>query len=243
MLLLAAIAGDVNATGFFAVGLHTSHMSGNVAAVGEMLASGQWELARSALRLVLAFLLGAISAAVMLDMARHRQRGRHALALLVEALMLAVIGLWLALSGNPRKSLAMWGLAYAMGMQNALVTRVSGAVVRTTHITGIVTDIGLELVRMVTWVRDGARGQGARGWLRRLRELPSAVQFERVRLHLGLLLAFLFGCTLGPTLYLAHGSMALVVPGAALLLLAALDLSPAGALLTSQLAPAAARRP
>ena len=49
-----------------------------------------------------------------------------------------------------------------MGLQNALVTRVSGAVVRTTHMTGVLTDIGIELVRMRAWVRDGPRGQGAR---------------------------------------------------------------------------------
>ncbi|WP_316568022.1 DUF1275 family protein [Myxococcus sp. MxC21-1] len=47
-----------------------------------------------------------------------------------------------------------------MGLQNALVTRVSGAVVRTTHITGILTDIGIQVVRLGSWLREGTRGQG-----------------------------------------------------------------------------------
>lgn len=229
VLLLAMVAGGVNATAFFAVGLHASHMSGNVAMVGEMLASGRWELAREGLRLVLAFVAGAVSAALLLDASRHRQRGRHAAALLVEAGTLGAVGLWMYQHPHLRDATVMWGLSFSMGLQNALVTRVSGAVVRTTHMTGVLTDIGIELVRMVTWVRDGARGQGPRGLLKMVRALPAAVQFARTRLHLGLLLAFLIGCTAGPVLYLAHGAAALIPPCVVLLLLVALDLSPAGA--------------
>lgn len=227
-LLLAGVAGDVNATAFFAVGLHTSHMTGTVATVGEMLASGQWALARAALRLLLAFVSGAVAASFLLDATRHKPRGRHAAALTVEALTVGAIGLWLSTHPGSREPTLLWGLCFAMGLQNALVTRVSGAVVRTTHMTGVLTDIGIESVRMVTWVRDGARGHGLSGLLHMLRALPSAVQFERTRLHLGLLLAFLGGCTTGPLLFLEHGAAALALPCAVLVLLAALDLSPAG---------------
>jgi hypothetical protein len=61
-----------------------------------------------------------------------------------------------------------------------------------------------------------------------LRALPAAVQFARTRLHVGLLLAFLVGCTAGPVLYLAHGAAALIPACVVLLLLVALDVSPAG---------------
>ncbi len=82
-------------------------------------------------------------------------------------------------------------MAYAMGIQNALVTRVSGAVVRTTHMTGVVTDIGIQLVKMMTWVRDGARGHGLGGLVWMIRRLPTAEQFARTRLHLGLATSFI----------------------------------------------------
>jgi len=229
VLLLAMVAGDVNATAFFALGLHTSHMSGNLATVGEMLGAGRWDLALEALRLVFAFVVGAVVASFLLDASRHRLRGRHTAALLVEAVTLGAAGLWLYQHPHARDATVMWGLCFSMGLQNALVTRVSGAVVRTTHMTGVLTDIGIESVRMVTWVRDGARGQGTRGLLKMLRALPSAVQFARTRLHVGLLLAFLAGCTTGPVLYLAHGAAALAPPCLVLLLLVVLDLSPAGA--------------
>lgn len=226
-LLLAAVAGAVNATGFVALGMHTSHMSGNMAALGESIATGEARLAVLAGQLLLSFLLGAVCAAALLDASRHRSRGRHVAALMVEVVALAGIGTALTSSPGTRAPVLMWGLSFAMGLQNALVTRVSGAVVRTTHVTGILTDIGIQLVRMFAWVRDGARGQGVAGVLRGLRALPSAIEFERTRLHLGLGAAFLLGCTSGPLLYVHHGPAALGLPCAVLLLLIGLDLSPA----------------
>ena len=46
-------------------------------------------------------------------------------------------------------------LCLAMGMQNALVSRLSGAVVRTTHLTGVVTDLGIEFARWFRYWRGG----------------------------------------------------------------------------------------
>ncbi|WP_426755079.1 YoaK family protein [Myxococcus sp. Y35] len=224
-LLLAGVAGLVNATGFVALGLHTSHMSGNMATLGESLASGNGPLAWLAAQLLLAFLLGAVSASALLELSRQRSRGRHSAALLLEALTLGGIGAWLASHPGAREPTLMWGLAYAMGLQNALVTRVSGAVVRTTHITGIITDVGIQLVRLVSWLREGARGHGVRGLRQRLGALPTAIEFERTRLHLGLGSAFLLGCTAGPLLFVRLGAATLALPCAVLVLLVALDLS------------------
>lgn len=123
----------------------------------------------------------------------------------------------------------LWGLCFAMGIQNALVTRVSGAVVRTTHMTGVVTDIGIQLVKMMTWVLDGARGHGIGGLVWMLRRLPTAEQFARTRLHLGLATAFLCGCTVGPLLLFKFGPAAMAMPCSVLVLLVLLDVSPAGA--------------
>jgi uncharacterized membrane protein YoaK (UPF0700 family) len=226
-LLLAGVAGAVNATGFVALGLHTSHMSGNMATLGESLAARDWHMAMLGAQVLLAFLLGAVAASALMEAARHRARGRHAPALLLEAVILGGIGVWLTSTPGTHEPTLMWGLSFAMGLQNALVTRVSGAVVRTTHITGVLTDIGIQVVQMFAWVRDGARGDGFRGVLRQVRALPSAIQFERTRLHLGLAAAFLFGCTTGPMLYLQYGPATLGLPCAVLVLLAALDLSPA----------------
>ncbi|QRK09788.1 DUF1275 domain-containing protein [Archangium violaceum] len=227
-LLLAGAAGAVNATSFFAFGQHTTHMTGHVTAVGEAAARGQWDGVLLAGRLVFAFVLGAITAAALLDASRHRQRGRHTPALFLETVTLGAVGLWAHEHPNANEPTLMWGLSFAMGLQNALVTRVSGAVVRTTHLTGVLTDIGIQLVRMVVWVRDGARERGLLGLWRKVMALPSADQFERTRLHLGLALAFLSGSTLGSLLFLRYGAPSMAMPCVVLLLVMALDISPAG---------------
>lgn len=228
-LLLASVAGSVNAISFFQLGTHTSHMTGNLANVGEYLASGKWNMALTAGELVLCFLLGAISATVLIDVARHRRRGRHATALLVEAITLAAVGYWSAKHPQANEPTVLWGMSFAMGLQNALVTRVSGAVVRTTHMTGVVTDIGIQFVQMMAWVRDGARGRGLGGLVWMIRRLPTAEQFERTRLHLGLATAFLLGCTGGPLLFFSYGAAAMAMPCGVLVMLVVLDVSPAGA--------------
>ncbi|MHA7634124.1 YoaK family protein [Corallococcus sp. M7] len=222
-VLLASVAGAVNAMGFVALGAHASHMSGNMATLGESLAQGRWETARLPAQLMALFVAGAFCATALLDASRHRARGRHVAALGVEVLVLGGVGVGLASMPDTRAPVLLWGFAFAMGLQNALVTRVSGAVVRTTHVTGMLTDIGIQLVQMLAWVRDGVRGENAQGLWHRVRRLPSAVEFERTRLHLGLVLAFLVGCTLGPYLFLRHGAVTLVLPCAVLGALAALD--------------------
>ncbi|WP_223638585.1 YoaK family protein [Corallococcus sp. EGB] len=222
-VLLASVAGAVNAVGFVALGAHASHMSGNMATLGESLAQGRWSAARLPAQLMALFVAGAFCATALLDASRHRTRGRHVAALLLEALVLGGVGVGMESLPGTRAPALLWGIAFAMGLQNALVTRVSGAVVRTTHVTGLLTDIGIQLVQMLAWVRDGLRGDGAPGLWQRVRELPSAVQFERTRLHLGLALAFLAGSTLGPYLFLRHGAVTLVLPCAVLGVLAALD--------------------
>lgn len=227
-LLLAGAAGTVNATSFFAFGFHITHMTGHVSEVGEALASGRWDAALVAGRMVFAFLVGAITAAALLDASRHRQRGRHTPALFVEMVTLGAVGLWAHEHPNANEPTLLWGLAFSMGLQNALVTRVSGAVVRTTHLTGVLTDIGIQLVRMVVWVRDGGRERGPRGLWNKVLDLPSAEQFERTRLHLGLALAFLLGSMLGTVLFLHYGAPAMAMPCVVLMLVIALDVSPAG---------------
>lgn len=92
------------------------------------------------------------------------------------------------------------------GLQNAMVTRLSGAVIRTTHLTGITTDIGIEATRTLFWLFD--RGRGAADET----PGPRAPELRRLRLHLRIFGSFLFGATLGPALYLAVGSVSLLLP-------------------------------
>ncbi|SHN43776.1 Uncharacterized membrane protein YoaK, UPF0700 family [Duganella sacchari] len=158
---LAFVAGAVNAGGFFAVGQYTSHMSGIVSALADNLALGQLALLWAGLASLAAFFMGAATSAILINWGRrHDAHSRYALPLLLEATLLLVFGLMgaqLASQGHIAGTVAL--LCYVMGLQNAIVTKASRAEIRTTHVTGLVTDIGIELGKLAYWNRDSIAGR------------------------------------------------------------------------------------
>lgn len=208
---LPAVAGAVNASGFLAVGAYTSHVTGHVARMGDALAEGRYGLAITSLSLVGAFLAGAVVASALVERAKKQWRALYAVPLLLEASLLAAFALWV---GDARTSalVTVALLCAAMGLQNALVTRLSGAVVRTTHLTGLVTDIGIELVH-------GARGVATADEHDRAR-----IARRRLRLHGLVLASFVAGTITAPQLFARFGQRAMVAPCGALVALALFDL-------------------
>jgi uncharacterized membrane protein YoaK (UPF0700 family) len=148
---LIFIAGATNAGGFIAVGRYTSHMTGTVSAMADDLVLGAATgIMAIGLIAVAAFLSGAATTALLVNVGRRRElRSQYALPLFLEGLLLLVFAFN---SGHAvgEASTLLWTalLSYVMGLQNAMVTKISKAVVRTTHITGMVTDIGIELGKL-----------------------------------------------------------------------------------------------
>jgi len=160
-LFLAFVAGAANAGGFVAVHQYTSHMTGIVSNAADNLALGAGDLVLDALGALLCFLLGAAATSVMVNHARRRQlASEYALPLLLEAVLLLVFGVLgarLAAVDGLFVPATVMLLCFMMGLQNALVTKLTRAEIRTTHMTGIVTDIGIELGRLAYRSADLAR--------------------------------------------------------------------------------------
>jgi uncharacterized membrane protein YoaK (UPF0700 family) len=154
---LAFIAGATNAGAFLAVKQYTSHMTGMVSSMADSLVLGDLPLAASALGGLLSFLIGAATSAILVNYARRRQlKSQFALPLLVEAgllLLFGLIGARLATIQGLFVPGTVMLLCFIMGLQNAVITKVSRAEIRTTHVTGLVTDIGIELGKLVYWNR------------------------------------------------------------------------------------------
>lgn len=147
---LAFIAGAVNAGGFLALHQYTSHMSGIVSAMADNLALGYGALVLMGLAAFLSFLSGAFCTSLTIRWARRKKLdSEYALPLILEAGLLVAFGLiGREYRGNTALGTTML-LCFTMGLQNAMITKISGAVIRTTHLTGMVTDIGIELGRML----------------------------------------------------------------------------------------------
>lgn len=188
-IVLAFVGGAVNAGGFLAIGQYTSHVTGIVSALGDHLALGEFAAGLAAVAAWVAFVGGAASTAVLINLARRRHlRSRYALSLLFEAALLLLFGLAGTYLSEMRDLLApvtVLLLCYIMGLQNAIVTKVSGAVIRTTHLTGMTTDLGIELGKLFYFNR------------RDLPHLAVRANRDKLGMHARLIGAFLAGAVAG----------------------------------------------
>ena len=209
--LLAWVAGAVNAGGFLAVGRYTSHMTGIVSAVADDFVLGHLTLVIAGLAFVGAFLAGVITTTVQINWARRRRlHGEFALSLMLEAVLLLLFGL---LGGNLNVLVEVFVpttvllLCFIMGLQNAIITKISSAEIRTTHVTGVVTDLGIELGRLLYWNRTRAAN------------LEHFVRADRdkLRIHATLLLLFFGGGLMGALAFKTLGFFS-TVPIALLLM-------------------------
>lgn len=188
--LLAFIAGIINATGFLGVQHQgITHLTGTTTMLGIALGEHDGAGVLHFATLIGAFVAGCIASGMIIQDSTLRLGRRYGVVLVLEALLLIVAVPLLTQSDAAGDYLA----SAACGLQNAMVSTYSGAVLRTTHFSGTLTDLGIFLGH-------------------RLRGLP--VDARRVRLLLALVLSFLLGATAGAWLFHAIAYSALYVPAA-----------------------------
>ena len=148
--ILAGIAGCANAGGFVLIGSYTSHMTGYLSQAADQLVLHNIGLVVKSVLTIALFVCGAATSAFLINWARrHRRSRQYALPIgLQGALFLALAGLGaLPLSPHLMTHLGLGLISFIMGLQNATITKLSGARIRTTHATGMITDVGIELGR------------------------------------------------------------------------------------------------
>lgn len=202
--LLSSVAGALNAVGFLIVGSFTANMTGNISAFADHFANGAIPVAFSFLGLVVAFIWGAGMAALAIQAGERRQlRSIYALAIAAEAIILLLVGTVLAMSSaTEHQTFLVIALSFVMGLQNAVTTMISRARVRTTHVSGMATDIGIELAALVG------------GETSRQEATP------KLRLHSLTLACFAFGGFCGALLFQSVGSWLFMIAATLLLLIA-----------------------
>ncbi len=227
-LLLAVVGGCVDAVGYVVLfKIFTAHMSGNSIASTVHAGEGDWgEACRRAFP-VPVFVLGvAAGAAVCEVMLRRGARSVFAAALALEAALLFAFTAFgaAAAGGGPVPAEPAWRFyliaalpALAMGVQNAALRRVGGAGVRTTYITGMLTNFAEEAT---LWLFPRPRPDKQPHLPPR--RPPSAA---RALLHLGLWLCFVGGGLAGVAGVLRWGPAAVTAPACVLVGVAAYDLA------------------
>jgi uncharacterized membrane protein YoaK (UPF0700 family) len=185
---LSFVAGATNAGGFLAIGQYTSHMTGVVSSVADNLVLGQLGLVLAGLASLLAFMSGAVTTAWMVNWSlRRKLRSAYGRPLLIEAALLLIFGLFGAainFYSGLFVPLTVLVLCFIMGLQNAVITKVSKAEIRTTHVTGLVTDLGIEIGKML--------------YINRLTDAPQVIaNRKKLRIHATLILCFFAGGLVG----------------------------------------------
>ena len=134
----------------------------------------------------------------------------YAHVILIEAALLAALGLArMALDRSVGVPMLIVGLAFLMGQQNAIVTHISNARVRTTHVSGMATDIGIGLARLLDILR-GKADPAEHGEI-----------MTRLTLHTGTVLSFLLGGIAGVLAWRIVGDLCFVIAGLVLAAVAA----------------------
>jgi uncharacterized membrane protein YoaK (UPF0700 family) len=196
---LSWIGGYTNVVLFLTCGAFVSHMTGNSTQFGSAIGRGDFAVLGHFGSLLLCFALGACASAIMTESAQRRgARSKYVLPMAAEGFLLACLAVLLNQPGrvhfhDPELGTALALLAaFALGLQNATITEISG-VIRTTHLTGVITDIGLEGVRYLNWYLDRTRG---RIWQRSGRVLRISQRHPTAQ-RLGLLFCVFWSFVLG----------------------------------------------
>ncbi|MET0391575.1 MAG: YoaK family protein [Chitinophagaceae bacterium] len=199
--ILSFVAGIVNATGLLALKVLTTNVTGHFAYFSEEVSGKNYRTALIFLFFIFSFLSGAFVSNFFVELvSRNRPGLSYSIPLLMETAILISMGI----AGYSISSqLAAGMLLFAMGLQNALVTKISRSVVRTTHLTGLFTDLGIELSQLLFYRRETM-----------YRELK-----KNISLKIAIIACFFLGCLTGGIAFRPLGLKTLL-PAAGFLLLA-----------------------
>jgi len=146
--ILSFVAGVVNVTSVLALHVLTTNITGHFAYFAERLIDNQLKYAAIFLVYSICFLGGAFVSNFSAEtFSRKNARLTYIIPLTIEICAIGAVMLLYARDVGDEAVLAGM-LLFAMGVQNAMVTKVSQSVVRTTHLTGIFTDLGIELSQL-----------------------------------------------------------------------------------------------
>lgn len=184
--LLSLVAGIVNVSGVFAVKELTTNVTGHFAFFAEGIILNQYAEAIFYLLFIISFFIGAFCSSLLVESISRINSGlNNIIPIIIEASILLIITSLGNQFVQSHTILIACCLLFAMGMQNALVTQISNSVVRTTHLTGLFTDLGIELSQLFFY-----------------REPSKTAQLKNsIQLRLSIILFFFSGCILGGFLY------------------------------------------
>ncbi len=186
--LLSFVAGIVNVTGVLSIQTLTTNVTGHFAYFAEEIMKRDYAAAITFFVFTIFFLLGAFISNFLAELISKKHPNlSHVIPISLEMIILIAVGVFgiaSELSSIEGKWIA-FAMLFAMGIQNSLVTKISQSTVRTTHLTGLFTDLGIELSQLFFYKKPEEK-----------KKLKTSIY-----LRLSIIIFFFIGCISGGFLY------------------------------------------
>lgn len=194
--LLSFVAGLVNVAGFLAVQKLTTNVTGHFAFFVDEIFKLNFRGGLIYFLYIFFFFLGSFSSSVLVEyVSRRNEKLVYRIPVIIESLILLSVAVFGSQMITGAADLLAFLLLFAMGLQNSLVTSISSSAVRTTHLTGLFTDLGIELSQLFFY------------------KLPEQRQrlLSSIKLRLTIIVFFFIGGIVGGVLYTSMGLMVLLI--------------------------------
>ena len=201
--LLSFVAGIVNVAGFLSVQRLTTNVTGHFAFFIDEVFKLNFSESIIYFLYILFFFLGSFISSLFIEIiSRKNDHYIYVIPALIESGILFSVAVFGQNAIATHYDIIAFTLLFAMGFQNSLVTRISGAIVRTTHLTGLFTDLGIELSQLFFYKTKEQN-----------EKLTSTI-----RLRLRIILFFFIGGVLGGVFYSNWSLYVLFIPATVLLI-------------------------
>jgi uncharacterized membrane protein YoaK (UPF0700 family) len=201
--LLSFVAGVVNVAGFLAVQRLTTNVTGHFAFFVDEIFKVDFLQAFVFFLYIFFFFLGSFVSSFMVELS-YKRKGNYMYVwpVILESVILITAAIFGPILVDQHADLLAFLLLFAMGLQNSLVTTISNATVRTTHLTGLFTDLGIELSQLLFYKQPAQRSK----------------LYSSIRLRFTIIGFFFIGGLVGGVVYSVIELYVLAVAGAVLLL-------------------------
>lgn len=200
--LLSFVAGIVNVAGFLAVQRLTTNVTGHFAFfVDEIFKLNLWQGLIYFLYIFFFFLGSFVSNMLIEIVSKSNDKLIYIIPIILESLILFAVAAFGEFLISQKPNLLACSLLFAMGLQNSLVTTISNATVRTTHLTGLFTDLGIELSQLFFYKQKDQKDR----------------LYASIKLRLTIISFFFLGGLLGGICYSTLNLYVLAIAGTILL--------------------------
>lgn len=200
--LLSFVAGIVNVAGFLAVQRLTTNVTGHFAYfIDELFKLDFWKGFVYFLY-ILSFFLGSFISNLLVEIiSRKNNNFVYIIPTIIESIILFTCSIFGQFFITKNPEFLAFILLFAMGLQNSLVTTISNAAVRTTHLTGLFTDLGIELSQLFFYKQKEQKEK----------------LFSAIKLRLTIISFFFIGGIFSGIFYSVMGLYVLAIAGATLI--------------------------